>query len=209
VTLAAVEDWTRTLGAIISLASLSYAAVAMLKSLRRPAGREDRGARIILRAPVLLTATVLFLWVGYMLWRPLQVQMQPWLRVMLLPLAILLFFGGLALYLWGLRSLREMFGPSTSFAVRLHAGHRLITSGPYAYIRHPMYLAVIITAIGSVLLYRTWATLAFTIAMFGLPIRARREENVLAEEFGPEWEAYATRVPMWLPRFGPDPNRGA
>jgi protein-S-isoprenylcysteine O-methyltransferase Ste14 len=94
-----------------------------------------------------------------------------------------------------------MFGPSSGFGVRLHATHQLVTTGAYAHVRHPMYLAVIATAMGSLLLYRTWATLGFAIIMFGLAVRARREESVLAQEFGPEWEAYASQVPRWLPRL--------
>lgn len=94
-----------------------------------------------------------------------------------------------------------MFGPSTGFGVRLQAGHRLITSGPYALVRHPMYLAVITAGIGGLLLYRTWAMLAFAVAMFGLTVRAHREEEALAAEFGAAWEAYCRRVPAWLPRI--------
>jgi protein-S-isoprenylcysteine O-methyltransferase Ste14 len=58
-----------------------------------------------------------------------------------------------------------------------------------------MCLAVIALAIGSLFLYRTWATLLFAVEAFGLAVRARREEDVLRQEFGAEWEAYASRVP--------------
>jgi protein-S-isoprenylcysteine O-methyltransferase Ste14 len=196
-----IEEWIRSLGAIAGLAALAYAIVGMFKSLRQPSGREERGARFALRVPVLLVATILFVWVAALLWRPLPMQAQSWLRVILLSVGALLFFGGLALYLWGMRSLRQMFGPSSGFGVRLQATHRLVTTGPYAHVRHPMYLAVIATAIGSFLLYRTWAALALAVIMFGLAVRARREESVLAQEFGPQWKAYASQVPPWLPRF--------
>lgn len=196
-----IEQWIRSLGAIAGLATLAYAIVAMFKSLRQPSGREERGARFALRAPVLLVATILFVWVGALLWRPLPMQAQSWLRVILLSVGALLFFGGLALYLWGMRSLGQMFGPSSGFGVRLQATHRLVTTGPYAHVRHPMYLAVIAAAIGSLLVYRTWAALGFVIIMLGLAVRARREESVLVQEFGPEWEAYASRVPPCLPRL--------
>ena len=64
-----------------------------------------------------------------------------------------------------------------------------------------MYLGVMLAAWGSLLVYRTWATLGFAIMMFGLIIRARREERVLREEFGEAWREYASRVPGWLPRL--------
>ncbi len=72
-----------------------------------------------------------------------------------------------------------------------------------------MYLGVVSTAIGSLLLYRTWTSLGFVIIVFGLAVRARREESVLAQEFGTEWEAYASHVPPWLPRLGGRKEGGA
>ena len=54
---------------------------------------------------MLLVATILFVWVGALLWRPLPMLAQSWLRVILLSVGALLFFCGLALYLWGMRSL--------------------------------------------------------------------------------------------------------
>ena len=203
------EQWIRILGAIPGLASLAYAILAMFRSLRRPIGREEGGARIALRAPVLIVATLLFLLAGALTWRPLPIEPPPWIRALLLAVGALSMLDGLALYLWGMRALGQMFGPSSGFGIRLHAQHHLVTAGPYAFLRHPMYLGVISAAVGSLLLYRTWATLAFAIMMFGTVVRARREERVLAEEFGAEWEAYAHNVRPWLPRLGSKQKRGA
>jgi protein-S-isoprenylcysteine O-methyltransferase Ste14 len=196
-----IEQWIRSLGAIAGLATLACAIFGMFKSLRQPSGREERGARFALRVPVLPVATILFAWVGALLWRPLPMQAQSWLRVVLHSVGALLFFSGLAPYLWGMRSLGQMVGPSSGFGVRLEVTHRLAITGPYAHVRHPMYLAVIAAGNGSLLLYRTWAALGFAIIMFGLSARERREESTLAQEFGPQWEAYASQVPPWLPRF--------
>ncbi len=196
-----VEQWIRSIGGIAGLATLAYAILGMMRSLRRPHGREEAGARFALRPAVLLGATLLFVLGVVLLWRPLPMQVQPWLRVLLLSVGGFLFFGGLGLYLWGMRSLGPMFGPSSGFGVRLQAMHRLITTGPYAHVRHPMYLAVNAAAMGCFLLYRTWAALGFAIVMLGLVVRAHREERVLAQEFGPEWETYVSQVPPWLPHL--------
>lgn len=197
----AIEQGIKTLGGLAGLATLAYAILRMLKSLREPTGREEAGARLVLRAPVLLVASVLFVLGGAALWQPLPIQVASGLWVVLLGCGALMLFVGLGLYLWGLRSLGQMFGPSTGFGVRLHAAHRLVTTGPYAHVRHPMYLAVITTAMGSLLLYRTWAALGFAVIMFGLVVRARREERVLAQEFGAEWKTYISQVPAWIPRL--------
>ncbi|MBI5828129.1 MAG: isoprenylcysteine carboxylmethyltransferase family protein [Chloroflexi bacterium] len=183
-----IELWIRALGAIAGMATLAIALAAMFVSIRRPVSREEPGA---------------------LLWRPLPIHVPPWLQAATLTIGGPLFFGGLALYLWGLFSLGRMFAPSSGFGVRVQAAHRLITTGPYAHVRHPMYLAVIAAALGGLLLYRTWAALCFAVIMFGLAVRARREERVLSQEFGPEWQAYASRVPAWLPRFGRGRRSGA
>jgi protein-S-isoprenylcysteine O-methyltransferase Ste14 len=148
-----------------------------------------------LRPAVLVGATLLFVAGAILLWRPLPMRLQAWPRILSTSVGAVLFFAGLGLYLWGMRSLGLMFGPSSGLGVRLQAAHRLITDGPYAHVRHPMCLAVIALAIGSLFLYRTWATLLFAVEAFGLAVRARREEDVLRQEFGAEWEAYASRVP--------------
>lgn len=70
-------------------------------------------------------------------------------------LGVLIFFPSLALYLFGMRTLGTMFGVSSGFGVHLYADHRLITSGPYSVVRHPMYVAVICAGVGGLLIYRT------------------------------------------------------
>jgi protein-S-isoprenylcysteine O-methyltransferase Ste14 len=200
-TLDAVEQTIRTLGAVAGLATLTIAVTAMLLSVRRPAAREEAGARRALRPANLLVGTIAFVAIGVLLWHRIPVDLRSWARVALLLTGAPLFFGGLALYLLGMRSLGNMFAPSTGFGVRLQAVHRLVTTGAYARIRHPMYLSVIATALGTFFLYRTWASLLFAVGMFGLVIRARREERVLAEEFPVEWAAYTSRVPAWWPRL--------
>jgi protein-S-isoprenylcysteine O-methyltransferase Ste14 len=189
------------LGAALGLGTLSIALLAMLRSLQRARGRVEGGARLVLRLPVLAIATIAFLAAGICLWRPLPLELEGSARLAAAVFGGLLLIGGCALYLWGLRALGVMFAPSSGFGVALHADHRLIDTGPYALVRHPMYLAVILAAWGCLVLYHTWATLAFAIMMFGLVVRAQREERVLSEEFGEAWRDYAARVPGWLPRL--------
>ena len=95
-----------------------------------------------------------------------------------------------------------MYGVSTSSSAPLQAGHQLIQRGPYVIIRHPMYLGYWLVMLGVLLTYRTSTPLAM-LAMTALSFhrRARREESVLAAVFGEEWQAYATRVPMFIPNW--------
>ena len=109
---------------------------------------------------------------------------------------------GLGLYLAGLAALGSSYNVSSTFGARLYRDQRLVVSGPYAVVRHPMYAGLTIAAVGGLFLYRTWTTLAFVAALPVLVVRARREDEVLAQQFGAQWRAYRDRVPGWIPRGG-------
>ncbi|TAK33343.1 MAG: isoprenylcysteine carboxylmethyltransferase family protein [Chloroflexota bacterium] len=134
-------------------------------------------------------------------WRPLPWRPSSRLRQWLSLLGGLVFLAGWVLYVWGRIALGRNFGVSTAIEAPLRANHTLVTSGPYVLVRHPMYLGVIIATWGLVAVFRTWAMLVFAISFLSLPIRARTEERALAARFGPAWEAYAARVPGFVPRM--------
>jgi protein-S-isoprenylcysteine O-methyltransferase Ste14 len=94
-----------------------------------------------------------------------------------------------------------MYRTASGLGVQLHAEHRLITFGPFALVRHPLYLGLQLAALGGFLLYWTWTLVFVTVSFLGLVIRARREEQALAAEFGEGWDAYCQRVPAWIPRL--------
>jgi len=149
----------------------------------------------------LLLASILYFGWCVVIWRPLPLALSEPARAAALALGGLLYFPGMALALWGRLTLDKMYNVSTSFGAPLYSDHQLIMRGPFAYLRHPMYLGIVVTAFGGVLLYRTW-TLAFLATNFlFLAIRARREEQALAAKFGELWTAYCQRVPAWIPRL--------
>ena len=187
------------LGAIAGLGTLAYSLYHMLLAQSRPAGHHTGAARQVLRTRYLLIATLVFFVLGYILWKPLPLKLPWWLQLVISLLGALIFFSSLVLYVWGLRSLGESFNASSGLGVRLQQAHRLVTHGPYAYVRHPMYMAVILVGWGGLLLYRTWTMLFFAILMLGLIVRARREEQAMAQVFGAGWENYQQHVPGWFP----------
>jgi protein-S-isoprenylcysteine O-methyltransferase Ste14 len=196
-----LESNLRWLCALAGLATLAYSLYNMLVAQARPAGHHTGAAHQVLRTRYLLIATLLFLFLGFIFWRPLPLQV-PWLLQLFISLVgAVIFISSLVLYIWGLRTLDENFNASSGFGVRLQQAHQLVTHGPYAYVRHPMYLAVILVGWGGLLLYRTWTMLLFAVLMLGLIFRARKEEQALAQVFGRQWEAYARQVPGWIPRL--------
>ena len=113
----------------------------------------------------------------------------------------LLFFPGMAFTLWGRLALGKNYFVSTGFGAQLFKGHQLITNGPYAIVRHPMYAGLIFAAIGALLIYMTWTTVYFALFAPLTLIRAWREETALAAEFGEQCEGYCRQVPMLIPHI--------
>ncbi|RUW34590.1 MAG: isoprenylcysteine carboxylmethyltransferase family protein [Mesorhizobium sp.] len=87
-----------------------------------------------------------------------------------------------------------------SFSIIAQA-RRLVTTGPYRIVRHPLYVCEAIVMLGIVLRNPIWPTVA--ICAIALAFQYRRlvnEEKVLRAVF-PEYGDYIRRVPMLLPRF--------
>jgi protein-S-isoprenylcysteine O-methyltransferase Ste14 len=81
--------------------------------------------------------------------------------------------------------------------------HRLATSGPYAWVRHPQYVGFVVIMIGFLLQWPTLATLLMFPVLVWIYVRlARREEVASAQEFGDAWRTYAQATPAFIPRFG-------
>jgi protein-S-isoprenylcysteine O-methyltransferase Ste14 len=164
-------------------------------------GRDSGAAARLLHWSVMLAQTLIFVVIGIALWRPIPITLSTNLHIIILIFGSLLYFPGIALYLWGYWSLGRMFGISSGFGATLYQDHKLILSGPYRYVRHPMYLAVILAAFGALLIFRTWAMIFFAPLSLVVVYRAQREERLLAEEFCEEWDNYCQEVNGWIPQL--------
>jgi len=83
-----------------------------------------------------------------------------------------------------------------------HKAKRLVDTGPYAWVRNPLYIANTAAFLGFVLLCALpWLALASAIFLGAwYHAIARYEETVVAGAFGAEFEAYRARTPLWIPR---------
>lgn len=80
---------------------------------------------------------------------------------------------------------------------------RLVTSGPYAWCRNPMYLGHIIFLVGLAPTFQSGlAALIAAATIVWFHVRVRRDETRLGARFGPEYSAYTARVRRWIPRLG-------
>lgn len=96
---------------------------------------------------------------------------------------------GLVLWIWSYLSL------GLSLTV-LPKAQKLVTTGPYKYFSHPIYLAIILTFFGLSLASGSVPGLLYTIVII-IPlniIRAKKEEKTLLKKFGKEYEAYKKKA---------------
>jgi protein-S-isoprenylcysteine O-methyltransferase Ste14 len=105
---------------------------------------------------------------------------------------------GLAITVWA----RRHIGQFWSARVMLKEGHELIQSGPYARVRHPIYSGIFLAMLGTALFVGEWRALLGTAIFFvGHWLKARREETLLATQFGAAYDEYRQRTGSLLPRF--------
>jgi len=102
---------------------------------------------------------------------------------------------------WLIASAARTLGKQWALVARVVEGHNLITTGPYAYVRNPIYTGMFGMLIATGLAMEHWIGLIVGVVLFaaGLVVRVRSEEQLLRAAFGQEFEDYAKRVPAALP----------
>lgn len=115
-------------------------------------------------------------------------------------LGLVIYLAGLVFVLWARSTLGKYWGLSTSQQVKLLDDHQLIQTGPYAFIRHPMYFGWWVCMLGLTLIYPVWAIFLLLIfSVISFSGRARREESALQERFGEAWTEYKKRTRFLIP----------
>jgi protein-S-isoprenylcysteine O-methyltransferase Ste14 len=103
---------------------------------------------------------------------------------------VILFSIGFAGMHWAEASLGRDF----SVYVTTRDGHRLVTSGPYRHLRHPRYLGIVMFTLGIALTFDSWMAMIFVAAMIVVLVwRVGREEALMHQTFGAEWEEYSRK----------------
>lgn len=117
-----------------------------------------------------------------------KMNLPDWIRI----IGIVIIFSGLIFFWWIHKTLGENWSP----VLEIRKGHKLITKGPYKYVRHPMYTLFYVFAIGLLLLVSNWFVGLFALLSWHLlyVIRISSEEKMMLEQFGIEWENYCKRA---------------
>lgn len=104
----------------------------------------------------------------------------------------------IGLAIWAELELGRQFSPQ----LQLRQEHKLITTGPYRYMRHPLYTALYGFGLSLAAVSSNWIFVGFFIlSMFGLVVRVPREEKMLIEQFGEEYRAYMEKTGRYGPRL--------
>lgn len=172
----------------------AYWAITWLR-VKRTKSAEPLTSRLATIVPLVLAFELLFsrsLRIG-----PLRLRFLPaadwiaWSGVALTSL-------GVAIAIWA----RYCIGQYWSARVTLKEGHRLIRSGPYASVRHPIYTGMLLAAAGTALVIGEWrGVLAVVVIWAAHSRKALREEKLLTTELGEEYVSYRRRTGFLFPRL--------
>lgn len=124
-----------------------------------------------------------------------KIDLQSWMRWLGVPIAL----SGIALFGWMFRHL----GLNVTSTSMPRAQATLVTTGPYRWIRHPMYSAALLLVIAATLLTSNLVVAVGGSIMFILmAARSRLEEERLVEKFGDAYRAYQRQTGRFVPRPG-------
>ena len=87
------------------------------------------------------------------------------------------------------------------FEAAVSADHQLIRTGPYRFVRHPIYASMLCAVLALVVVSASAVISSFALAVFlaGTEIRVRTEDRLLAERFGAEFEQYRRTTCAYIP----------
>lgn len=109
---------------------------------------------------------------------------------------LIVTFIGYSLMNWSVIALGRHF----SVDVTIQENHKLITTGPYKYIRHPRYTGIIVFLSGIPLVFNSWIfILTGTLLVIVLLWRIKDEERLMLEEFRDDWTEYKKRTRLLIP----------
>ena len=102
---------------------------------------------------------------------------------------MVLIVAGIALRAWSILTLGRFF----QYWIKIQPGHRVVTGGPYRYVRHPSYTGIALVLAGIALACDdVWSLVAVAVlGGAGLAVRIRAEERQLTQALGAEYEHFA------------------
>ena len=180
---------------IVSACWILFAVIWLLAAFatKQSVYQESRAQRLGYTIPILLGGFLLAK--GHRLSDPLNHRVIPHFEALAWTGAVLCI-AGLAFCIWA----RFTLGRNWSGVVTLKGGHELITSGPYALVRHPIYTGLLTMFVATVIvLGHVAGIIAMPFVLVSLWIKLRHEEKLMLQKFPNEYAAYQQRVKRIIP----------
>ncbi len=130
---------------------------------------------------------------------------QPWLRIHLfLPnrlsevLGVALTAAGIGFAVWA----RFYLGGNWSSSVTVKVGHELVRTGPYRFVRHPIYTGLIVALLGTALQQpQVRGLIAILLLYVGFKIKSKIEEQIMISTFGAQYKEYSQATGAIIPKL--------
>jgi protein-S-isoprenylcysteine O-methyltransferase Ste14 len=168
--------------------------VAMVRTKRT---QERAGSETRVLYGLLVFAAFAAMFANWAILAPLNRQLWP--RTAALEAAgVAITALGLAFAVWA----RFYLGTNWSSAVSIKVDHELIRSGPYRWVRHPIYSGLLLAIIGTGLVRAELRSVAaFALLLAGFWVKMRIEDEFMARTFGQQYQNYALVTGALLPRL--------
>jgi protein-S-isoprenylcysteine O-methyltransferase Ste14 len=176
---------TSPFAAVLVWGSLGFWMLAGPRPRRRersPEVRSDRGTALLI-----IAATGLGVGLAFAAASTGRTAI-PVSRWALLVVGLLLMWVGIGIAIWAVRTLGRLYRP----IVAIQEGHDVVASGPYRFIRHPMYAGALLVMLGFGIALGSWLSIALSV-LVPLPAYVRRivvEERTLEENLGEPYRRY-------------------
>ena len=178
-------------------------ATVVMIAIRAPHGRRSRIVKVVRSGKGTRETVLLVLaWLGFLL--PLVWIVSPVFSFAEYRLRTGAFIAGticLGVGLWFFYRSHADLGTNWSVTLEVREQHRLITDGIYRKIRHPMYSALLLYAIGQALVIPNWVAGPWYLVSIGVLcfFRVGAEERMMLDQFGDEYTEYMARTKQFVP----------
>jgi protein-S-isoprenylcysteine O-methyltransferase len=174
---------------IAGLAFWAAASIASKRTTRKQSPASELGQGAIAGA-------------GFVLLFNRQIPLGP-LDLRLVPYSAAAAYMGFALTILGLGFMawsRIVLGRNWSATVTIKKDHELVSSGPYAIVRHPLYAGVLLAMLGTAIFFgEIRGFIAFLSTFGGWWLKSRTEERFMVEQFGARYAQYQRQVKAFIP----------
>jgi protein-S-isoprenylcysteine O-methyltransferase Ste14 len=179
--IAIVEFWLCWIAWMLAFVAARKRAAGQVKSVRAPASRWGIVCQGIGFALIFIRI------------RPAgfeKSELSLIVSMILAPLAALLGWAG-----------ATNLGKQWRFEAALSEDHELVQTGPYRYVRHPIYASMLLLLLAAGAAATWWPMFVAGVVMFliGTEIRTRLEDRLLADRFGEQFAAYRAKVSAYIP----------